>query len=53
MESVEVIGELCSFAKPLTVKLAPKSFTPTGVGDSEMKSVGIYVMPMLCSRIMT
>ena len=53
METVKVIGELCCFAEPLTVKLTPESFTPTGVGDGEVESVGIYIVPMLCGRIMT
>ena len=53
MESVKVVGKYTCFAEPLSVKLTPKRLTPAGVGDGKVQSVGIYVMPMLCGRIMT
>ena len=53
MESVKVVGEYTCFTEPLTVELAPESLAPTGIRNGEMQTVGIYVVPVLCSGVVT
>ena len=47
IKSVEVVYEDRSLAEPLTVELTPHRLRPTGIGNGEVKSLGIYLMPVL------
>ena len=52
MELVEVIYEYSRLAEPLTVELAPQSFSPAGVRDGEVDSVRIYIVPIFrCDEV--
>ena len=53
MESLEIVHENAGLAEPLTVKLAPESLSPAGIGDREMYAVGIDVMPVTRRNEMT
>ena len=47
-ELVEVIHENAGAHCHLTVQLAPRRFSPAGVADGEVYSVGVHVLPVLC-----
>ena len=53
IEAIEVIYKYGALAEPLSVELAPKSLAPACVGDSKMKSVLEYAVPVFCSNIVT
>ena len=47
MEAVEVVHEDRRLAQPLAVELAPQSLAPAGVGDGQVQTVGVNLMPIL------
>ena len=53
MEAVKVIDKYGSLTHPLTVELAPESLAPAGIGDSEVETVGVGVLPVACSNVVT
>ena len=52
METVEIIDEHRRFVHPLTVQLAPESLAPAGIGDSEVQTVRVGVLPVARCHIM-
>ena len=53
METVEVVDEYSSLTHPLAVELAPESFAPACIGDSEVQTVRIGILPVACCNIVT
>ena len=53
MEAVEIVGEYSALGEPLAVELAPQRFSPTGVGDGKVESVGIDAVPVFGGDIVT
>ncbi len=51
MEAVEIIHKYGGFAHPLTVELAPERLAPAGVGDREMQTVRIGILPVTGGHI--
>ena len=45
--------EYTALTEPLTVHLTPHSLCPTCVGDGEVETVGVNVLPESCGRIVT
>ena len=45
MEFCKVIDEYGGFTEPCTVQLTPECFAPACVGDGEVESFGVDVMP--------
>ena len=46
VKTVKVIGKDRRFTEPLTVDLAPESFCPAGIGNREVESVRIHIVPV-------
>ena len=48
VKAVEIVNECCRLAQPLAVQLAPHCFSPAGVGDGQMQTVGVNIVPVFC-----
>ena len=51
MESFKVVYEYSALAKPLSVKLAPKSLSPACIRYCEVQAVAFNAMPIFCRYI--
>ena len=50
IKAVKVINKVGSLAEPLSVELAPQSLCPAGIGDGQMQTLGVYLMPVFCGN---
>ena len=53
MELVEIECESRRLAEPLAVELTPEGLAPAGVGDGEMQTIRIDIVPVFCRGKMT
>ena len=53
METLKVIYEYSRFVHPLSVELAPESLAPACIRDGEVETVGVGILPVACSYIVT
>ena len=53
VEAVEIIGENGAFGQPLAVELAPEGFAPAGIGNGEMETVSLHIVPVFGGDIVT
>ena len=53
IKSVKIIYKYSSFTHPLTVKLAPESLAPACIGNCEMNTVRVNIMPVTSCKEMS
>ena len=53
VETVKVVDEDGCLTQPLTVELAPQGLCPAGIGNGQVQTVGIHLMPVFCGDKVT